>query len=273
MSKIFLIIGCQRSGTTLLRIILESHTKISCFDEPKSYEHLRDKQKLSSIVSKESGKKWLGFKIPILTEQLTNTKLHDHSLPYELTNFYQKEPLIFIIRDVRDVICSMKNLLVDNSNWLHRWGVPIVEYWIKNSEKFRNEFDSEIKIVKNSSEYELSMGSLYWKYKSKSYFKYLELGDFPIIKIMYEDLVQQSKETINSIIEFLGLEWENSLLQHYRLAHTETNERGLTVGNTNVNMPIEAFHVGRYKKELNENQLNEIMAISDDLMKLYGYNF
>lgn len=273
MSKNFYIIGCQRSGTTLLRLILESHTEISCFDEPKSYDLLRDKQKLASIISKESDKKWIGFKIPILTEQLANKKLHDYSLPYELVNFYQKETLVFVIRDVRDVICSMKNLLVENSTWLHHWGVPIVEYWIKNSVKFRNEFDSEIKIAKNSTEYELSMASLYWKYKNKSYFRYLKLGNFPIIKIIYEDLVKQSKETINSIIEFLGLEWEDSLLQHHRLDHKETDERGLTVGNTNVHLPIGRFHVGRYKNELNENQLNEIMSISGDLMKSFGYNF
>ena len=116
------------------------------------------------------------------------------------------------------------------------------------------------------------MASLYWKYKNKSYFKYLELN-FPIIKIKYEDLVLHSKDTINSLINYLGLSWEDSLLQHHLLDHTETNEQGLTVGNTNVRLPIGTFHVGRYKNELSENQLNEIMSISGDLMKSFGYNF
>jgi hypothetical protein len=37
----FFILGCQRSGTTLLRLILESHPDIFCYDEIKAYAVLQ----------------------------------------------------------------------------------------------------------------------------------------------------------------------------------------------------------------------------------------
>lgn len=40
----FFITGCQRSGTTLLRLILEGHQDIRCFDETRSYGVLAGQQ-------------------------------------------------------------------------------------------------------------------------------------------------------------------------------------------------------------------------------------
>lgn len=40
MMERFFISGCQRSGTTMLRLILESHPFIQCFDEVAGYDIL-----------------------------------------------------------------------------------------------------------------------------------------------------------------------------------------------------------------------------------------
>lgn len=40
--KPFYIIGCQRSGTTLMRLILDSHPQVSCVDESSAYDLLLD---------------------------------------------------------------------------------------------------------------------------------------------------------------------------------------------------------------------------------------
>src|SRR3989338_1555877 len=118
--KRFFIIGCQRSGTTLLRLILESHHSIYCFDERRAYDFLKDKNNFSLFKFPDNSK-LIGFKIPILTEQINNSFLHDYALSISMSNFYNMEPLVFIVRDCRDVICSMKNLQVsETTSWLKK---------------------------------------------------------------------------------------------------------------------------------------------------------
>ena len=142
--KIF-IIGCARSGTTLLKLILESHSKIACLDEPNCYETLAVRKKLENTLLQNQDKKWLGFKINRFAEQLDAPTIYDYGTPNvsgPIANFYQNEPLIFIVRDVRDVVCSMIELVADGIPFMERWCVPIVHYNIRNSPKFLRRFPS-----------------------------------------------------------------------------------------------------------------------------------
>jgi len=273
LPKKFFIIGCQRSGTTMLRLILESHSFISCKDEPVCYEILSDPNKIQKLLIQEKGKKWQGFKIPRFSEQLDRTKIFDYGTPNvsePFSNFYDNNPLIFIVRDVRDVVCSMIELKAKNKSWIDKWGIPIVKYWINNSNEFRDRFPSEILLLKKLNFSEFATGAFFWKYKNDAYFRYSKLN-FPLIKNRYEDFVKNPRPFLESIMNFLDLEWEDSLLKHYTLEHSETDENGFAIGSTDSNRPISSFHVGRYKEELTNEQIEDIISISGDMMKSFGY--
>ena len=271
--KKFLIIGCQRSGTTMLRLILESHSEIACRDEPKCYEILSDPALLQNSLEQEQGKKWVGFKIPRFSEQLDNIQIYDFgtpNVPEPFPNFYKNNPIIFIVRDVRDVVCSMRELIADGIPWMKRWGIPVVKYYIENSSEFQKRFHSDISILKKLNFSEFATGAFFWKYKNDAYFRYSKLN-FPLIKNRYEDFVKNPRPFLESIMNFLGLEWEDSLLKHHTLEHSETDENRFTIGNTDSNRPISSFHVGRYKEELTNEQIEDIISISGDMMKSFGY--
>jgi len=57
------------------------------------------------------------------------------------------------------------------------------------------------------------------------------------------------------------------------IKHTQVDELGLAVGNTDSNKEISNFHVGRYKNELNKEQIKDIFSIVGDTMKSLGYEF
>ena len=273
LARKFFIAGCQRSGTTLLRLVLESHSDITCKDEPGCYQILSDNKRLDDLVNSTNEKKWIGFKIPRFAEQLNNPMVYDYGTPNvtaPFENFYHGEPIIFIVRDVRDVVCSMMELKAGEKSWVKRWGMPITNYWIDNSEEFRNQFQSEISKMQTSKYIDIVTCAFFWKYKNLSYYKYLDLK-FPVMMIKYEDLVSRPKEMIISVISFLGLEWQDALMEHHLLQHPETDQNGMAIGNTNSKRPVSSFHVGRYHNELTTSQLDEINCISGDLMKSLGY--
>lgn len=259
----------------MLRLILESHSLISCIDEPVCYEILSDPDKTKKLLNQEKTKKWLGFKIPRFTEQLDTTEIYDYGTPNvskPFSNFYDKEPVIFIIRDVRDVVCSMIELKADNKSWMDAWGIPIVKYQINNSSEFRERFASEISLLGELDFNPYATGAFFWKYKNESYFRYHDLN-FPNVKILYEKFVENPSSYLKSVISLLELDWEESLLQHHLIKHTQVDEQGLAVGNTDSNKEISNFHVGRYKNELNKEQIEDIFSIVGDTMKSLGYEF
>ena len=98
--KLFFILGCQRVGTTLLRLILESHSQISCIDERRAYTILSNNKLLNQEISKNQGKKWLGIKAPRITEQMLEPFLADYGIDFRTPNYHKSKPIIFMVRNV-----------------------------------------------------------------------------------------------------------------------------------------------------------------------------
>ncbi|MBF0635142.1 MAG: sulfotransferase, partial [Nitrospinae bacterium] len=61
----FFISGCQRSGTTMLRLALESHPDVHCFDEIIGNDILvREAKGEKAEFTVKEGATRIGFKIP-----------------------------------------------------------------------------------------------------------------------------------------------------------------------------------------------------------------
>jgi hypothetical protein len=140
----FLIAGCQRSGTTMMRLILESHKNIQCVDEQYSYEMLSGR-----LAQPDTTGALLGFKIPVWTEQLLQAQLHWNEYAYlygsdPVPNFYDREPIIFMVRSPFDTISSMLRLKVESDSWLQRVGVPVVRAMAKAGGCRRNSAPTSI---------------------------------------------------------------------------------------------------------------------------------
>ncbi len=195
-SPIF-IVGCQRSGTTLLRLILDSHPNISCGPETRFLEDL-------AKVTREPF--WphmaqYGFPIEYWYEKFGTmfdsfqreyasrrgkTRWADKTPRYALcldfiTQAFPTCQVIHVIRDGRDVVASHR----DRFGW---WpAVKSVKKWPLYIETARKAGAA------------LPPG------------RYCE--------IRYEELVGDTEGSLRKLLDFLGEPWDDAVLEHDRHPH------------------------------------------------------
>lgn len=266
---ISLIIGCQRSGTTLLRLILETHPQISVYEEPDCWDFLPNKILLQNEIIKKlkEGKKKIVFKAPAITEQLVNVDSLVHGLhpkyPYRFR--YENQRLFFLFRDPRDVCVSLKKLKSNSSghDWIDMWDKYIDNLYPVTIPQFNKKYSRELEIIKNSGKNSFyPKAALYWKIKSESFFKYDKLN-FQQILIWYEDFVTFPEKNIKRICTFLDLEFHENMLKHHKFDHYRTNAKGITIGDTNTKLPIHRDSVKSYEKDMTLEEQDLVILITE----------
>jgi len=259
MQERFFILGCQRTGTTLMRLILEAHPDVFCYDELKSYAVLQ-----KSVLPDPPRTRLIGFKIPRWTEQLTCQVLFDAGPEGPCDNFYQGEKILFLLRDVRDTMSSMFKLKAGESNWCEIWVPTIIEAKLVRDETFRTRYHAEWDVIESCSKRLVGLAALYWKYKTDAFFSYHARG-FPVVAVSYEQLVTNPRPTLQSICAHLGIPFHQNLLRHNEFQHTELFENGLTLGNTDPGKPIQPTSVGQWPQFFSDEDTELIARITGDL--------
>ncbi len=253
----FFILGCQRSGTTLVRLILECHPKIFCFDEWNAYKSLKinDYNRLLS-----SNKKFYGYKIPRWTEKLNDGLIFDPGDGVWMRRFYRGEPIIFLLRDVRDTVTSMFRLKAGSSNWWTEWGDIILGFKMR-SRRFVKLYCNDLPRIEANP---FAAAALYWKFKTQAFFEYRDLG-WPVYGLRYEDLVRKQEVELKKIVKFLGLMWDDRLLHYSEQPHREIGSDGKAIGDTDPNRPIDTSSIGTWRNTLPLKEVKEIMAIAGEM--------
>lgn len=251
-NKIF-ILGCQRSGTTLLRLILDSHKKIHCYGETTGYAYFEKNIKL------RHKKKFEAFQLPIWTELFVE---------YECIRNYRSnnDKILFIFRDPKEVISSMKCLKINNKNYIEYEVSKNIKDWMNDkSRSFKKDFDKEIK------DDPIAKAICYWKYKNNAFFKMKNLN-WNIKLINYKNLVENPKNTIEEILKFLNIKWDNNVLHHHKIQHNEVFQNNLTLGNTKADRPIDQISLNKWQKTLSKKEIEIIEEKTKEMKEKLNNN-
>jgi len=263
----FFISGCQRSGTTMLRLILESHPAIQCFDEAAGYDLLvrESKGEGGEFLVKE-GITLLGFKIPRFAEQLTWPEFIDPDYG-TFPSFYNNQKVIHVVRDVLDVVGSMMRLkTVGGASWLDRYGRTILQALIQHP----NVSAAYKKKYADLERQELPLhlvGALYWEIKNQGFLDLLERKK-PVCAVRYESLVGSPMSELLKLTQFLGVNWSDSLINHPEHPHGELDENGIAIGETDPSRSIDTKSIGGYRHLMTGQQVEEVK----DFVKNYTSN-
>lgn len=260
--KRFLIVGCQRTGTTLMRLLLESHNQIDCIDELLSYFVLAGR-----CPPPNSTARLVGYKVPVWTEQLCERILSGNELVAlanldGLRTFYKGEKIVFMVRNSLDTVSSMMSLKMGATSWFEQTAIPVLKKKMSDSE-FVRAFGADIALIDSSSDPIATVGALYWKFKTSALCNYVN-AKMPVHIVEYETLVTSPEPVLRGLVAFLGLEWDHALLEHHRLPHSQTRV-GKAIGGTDASRCIDETSIGRWRNSLNRSQVQSIRAVTQVL--------
>ena len=252
--------GAGRSGTTLLRVILDSHPNIACGPElkvtpmiaemwhgfqtahlPPLKEYLLTPDDINGIFGRlilsllekyrdNSGKARVAEKSP------NNVFFFQH-----LSHIFPESPLVHVIRDGRDVVCSLLTM-----NWIDpKTGQPI-EY-TRDPRKAAQYWASAIAAGRTVAE------------RASAAQRYMELR--------YEDIVTRTEPTLRRLFAHLGEPWDPAVLDFHT---TERNLAGESSAEQ-VSRPLYTASIGRWKENLDLAGKQAVKEVAGDLLIQLGY--
>jgi hypothetical protein len=266
----FFITGSQRSGTTLLRLLLNSHSQIAIPEEAgflypflnkrilnqKRPLTLRQRQRfIRYLQNDEQFKKWnicskslaqlenscvsqkvaIEFLYAAFAAKSNKEFIGDKSPKFIrklklLTILYPEAKFIHIVRDGRDTFLSLKR---------------------------RQHHSAESALVSSA------------EWRVKEILIQRALGKIPnrAIRIRYEDLVQSPSQLLMKICRFLDVEFEPEMLMFWKTSKDYIDQQHSDL----IYKPVEPKNIQKWKSGLTSRELDEYTFISRSLLKTYDY--
>lgn len=236
-----------------MRLILGSHPKIHALDESLSYPSVeQDRYKVPRRT------KYVALKMPVWTDYLVDSK--------EYRRFHKdSDYILFMMRDVRAVIGSMKGLKTNNRRFFDGVLQTMENGWLNDvHRRFKDACLDEYQTIKTLPHSGVRRAALFWRYKTEKYFEMKELG-WRVLPVRYETLVQDPAKQTKRICKFIGLEWHEDMLRHHKLKHGEVTLEGLTIGNTESRRSIDAESVCAWEQMLSKEEQQAILHTAGKL--------
>ena len=247
MSKrIVFILGCQRSGTTLLYMLLSSHPSVFGYNED---ELSSDFPRLEIILHRAIQGRYSCYKLPTKTPEL---KI--------IQDEYKHSKILWIIRHPYSVVSSMRSLIMPRTG----------EDWLKTNGKAELTRHSKIFPEINDMDVEnldeITLGAYIYHYKILTLKKYEE-KKLNVLLVKFEDLVNDIKGTLSPLLKNIGLGWEDIILSHHK-----THQEKKYVGNNPGSRPVDKSRI-KPKLNLSLEEMEKIRRICNVHMQKYNYDY
>jgi hypothetical protein len=269
----FFILGSPRSGTTLLRNILTSHSDIAVLPETFFFSQTLPRAKpylkgdviidLDSFLNLIKKNKYMELLHPYIDKSLFNEnkqwtiegllsfigdkfarsqgkvrwgdKTPSHLWYWrQISRIYPHSKFILIVRDGRDVVNSISKLPFTSGNLL--------------------------------------VDSFRWKVDIKIGLRaYRALGCKRAMVVSYEDLVSD-KDTVKKICDFLSLSYEKNMLENFDKTDFLIHKHTVKMFTDKMKTEIFTTSIGRYKNELSSKEIKKLNTLLNKELIHYGYH-
>lgn len=165
------IVGCPHSGTTLMTRLIGNHPFINHSEYQETHVFSFPENKITDTLNK-----WNRRTLEVNKKRWVNKSIIHTFKIAKILQYYPKSPIIIMLRDGRDVFCSIKKR----------------KTWISNINQAVN----------------------YWIYANIATLNYWHQPNFKVVK--YEDLVSNPVQKIQEVCEFIGEEYHENILNYHQ---------------------------------------------------------
>lgn len=263
------LIGCARSGTSILGEALAEHPRIAyLFEASRIWNELvpgRPDHRLTAADADPDVARAIYQALSEAQRAVSETRgrgppdvlleknpKHVLRIPF-LDALFPHAKFIHILRDGRDTVAS---LMFRNRGprWGHLeipgWRELLAAYPEKNHIRCAHQWRDSVSIARADAK---------------------RLGPGRYVEVRYEDLIADPRTAIGKLLEFLGLPPDPAVEAFLPKIRDET--RGSYHARRQVRHYVDnhSRRVGRYKENLTEEQIAEVEAVCGDLLLELGY--
>ncbi|MCU7848065.1 MAG: sulfotransferase [Candidatus Thiodiazotropha sp. (ex Lucinoma kastoroae)] len=246
----FFLIGSFRSGTTLFRYLLDSHSQICCPPETKFHVHLDQMYNSRSTMEAFTH---MGFDEVFIRQQMR----------YFASGVYSTH-----------LRAMGKQLLVDKTPEY----VRILDFldWLYEGKCrylliFRNGLDvahsmNEMHIEPIEQDKSIYKAFEYWKEDSQTMLEWMKNYPDRCHKVVYDQLCDNTEATLKGVMEFMDLSYESQQLKWYRHNHSRGAEDIKARRQRSINKSVHNY------REWPEATIKDLKSRSALIHRAIGYD-
>lgn len=235
----FFLVGAERSGSTLFRLILDNHPNIACHGEFEfAFDHVADDGTEPDVVSykklMESDRVFKHFQHTVNTSisyaqnidfYLNNKKgakeiigATVHRNIHRIVHLYPNAKFIHLVRDPRDVARSVKNM-----GWSSNPYTSTLRWW---------KVELEWEQLKH------------------------ELDESRWIEVKFESLIENTQLELEKVCSFLGEAYAEEMLDYSKSSSYSSPKKGRSEA---------------WRKDMSKRDVQLVELVAGDLMQQRGY--
>ncbi len=269
------IVGTERSGSNLLRLILNSHASIFVPHPPHIMMYFHELEKGYGDLGQEPN-------LLRLIEDVGRL-IRYHIYPWEIAPTPEQVLPRVAPRDLFGVFSAYYDLYLDHRG-KKRWGCKST-FMIHHADRILDKYpDAQLLwLVRDPRDVAVSSktsvfnpchphltAKLWREQQQLGYDLEQRLPAGNLLRLRYEDLISQPEEWVHRICQFLNEPFDEQMLRFFE---TEDAKKGGQLSESWVNhtRPIMSNNFGKYRKSLRQEEIRWIEAEAWQLMETLGY--
>ncbi len=284
---IFFIIGRPRSGTTLIRTLLDAHPNVIV---PPEYPVIPDLIHRFGLyprwTPKLKNELLQAFRQPQTFEfwNYDYLQIDEQSLMKDLDEMQENTPITSVIKlsylHSKSVFPKKEIQLIGDKNPVYALYTRLLMKWFPEA-KFlfimRDPRDNFVSMKKFDWEApNPSIQAWRWKYITKMMFELNRKYPERTFLFLYEDLVRKPQTLFKKICDFLDIVYDKNVFEFYKISSHENlgfiERETFLKYHESLTKPINTETIGKWEKELQSDEIKTIDYVAGQWAQKVGYS-